>query len=77
MLLSRPIEGKDCKRSPETELPTVAFKVCNSAPVAVTSTIWLTEPSSMVELSVIADPTFTTWPVNFATRKPVLFMVKL
>src|SRR6266478_7963188 len=58
-------------------LPTVAFIVCNSALVAVTSTTWLVAPISKATFNVSDTPTFTTWFVTFAARNPALFIVRV
>src|ERR1700722_4591992 len=73
---SRPMDGRFSKSSPQTVLPTVAFKVCSAAPfVTVTSTVSATEPISRVMLSVSEAPMFTIWSTSLETRKPVLFTV--
>src|ERR1700676_1789568 len=75
---SRPIDGRDASRSPLTVLPTVAFRVCSSAPVVtVTSTVSATEPSSRDTFKVKEAPIFTTWLTSFETRNPVLLTLTL
>ena len=55
---SRPRLGSTSSDWPLSVLPTVAFMVCNSAPVlAVTSTVVAVEPTFSLPLSV------STWPI--------------
>src|SRR5882762_4875598 len=69
--------GSEFKATPVIVLPTVAFIVCSSVLVAVTSTVSMLDPISSLMSRFFVPPRVISWSLNLAIRNPVLLIVKL
>src|SRR4029077_2980333 len=74
VLTSRPMLGRLSMAIAVTVLPTVAFMVCSSTPVAWTSTTTFAPPTCRDKLRVTAAPTFTSCLSALVVANPDLLM---